>query len=322
MSVRPAAPVIGGVPRILPQATSTHAGGRAPGLLPSASASSCRVAPMPGQRPRSGPCTPSATSGSGSRSCWRSTSGSSTGTSRGRSPSAGRACGCSTRAVAWAAGCTSPGKRGRDRRDGRQPRHRRGRGAGRGWRRLRPGRPALAAVPAGELRPRLQPRRRCITWRTRWSASGRWRSWCGRAESCGSTSTARSRTSPGGSGRSSRAVTGLRQITTRLPYPAVHAVSWLVAAVATRPLPLAAAPAAGGGAGAIGSRATCRSCTTPTCRSGWSCRSSSTGWWRRSRGGSAGRTSRAGCVTSASRSWRSCPASGGGRSGGGRRRSS
>ncbi len=29
------------------------------------------------------------------------------------------------------------------------------------------------------------------------------------------------------------AVTGLRQITTRLPYPAVHAVSWLVAAVAS-----------------------------------------------------------------------------------------
>lgn len=29
------------------------------------------------------------------------------------------------------------------------------------------------------------------------------------------------------------AVTGLRRITTRLPYPAVHAVSWLVAAVAT-----------------------------------------------------------------------------------------
>ena len=30
-----------------------------------------------------------------------------------------------------------------------------------------------------------------------------------------------------------RAVTGLRQVTTRLPYPAVHAFSWLVAAVAT-----------------------------------------------------------------------------------------
>jgi hypothetical protein len=29
------------------------------------------------------------------------------------------------------------------------------------------------------------------------------------------------------------AVTGLRQVTTRLPYPAVHAVSWVVAAVAS-----------------------------------------------------------------------------------------
>ncbi len=75
----------------------------------------------------------------------------------------------------------------------------------------------------------------------------------------------------------------------------------------------------GAGPGVIGPRGTCRSSTTPMCRSGWSCRSSSIGWWRRSRVGSAGGTSRAGFVKWVSRSWRSCPASAGGRSGSGRR---
>ena len=124
------------------------------------------------------------------------------------------------------------GRRGGDRRDGRQPRDRRGRGAGRGRCRLRPGRPALATIPAGELRSRLLASASSITWRT----AGR-RPGAGEAGAAGRGAAALRL--PNARGRALvetglfAAVTGLRRITTRLPYPAVHAVSWLVAAVAT-----------------------------------------------------------------------------------------